>query len=304
MRPAIAETATSRRSRVAMISAAPLFFVLAMLLACCAAHSALARDTDYLENVSGFPGWRGELPQKGGNGGGNGGGKGSSSMASSSSSSTSASSTAASKVSSSSSSSKKKPVPYSGGSSSGSSKKSSPDFNSPEAVSARQAAAKRALAAAEAAARVREASLRRQRPDAALDAWSGEKRLLSWAPRAFLLKDFLTPDECDYLIEKARPQLEVSTVVDAKTGVSLPSKVRTSSGTFFDVGADAVVDSVERRIGLVTGLPIDHGEGLQVLRYVDGQKYVESLLWEPLVFFFRGCFRLLLLSLSLSLTRN
>jgi hypothetical protein len=173
-----------------------------------------------------------------------------------------------SSLSASSSTTTKKPVP----SSHGKSGHKVPEFNSPEAVSARQAAAKRALAAAEAAARVRAASLEMQRPDAALDAWSGEKRLLSWAPRAFLLKDFLSADECDYLIEKARPQLEVSTVVDAKTGVSLPSKVRTSSGTFFDVGADAVVDSIERRIGLVTGLPIDHGEGLQVLRYVDGQK--------------------------------
>lgn len=233
---------------------APLI-VLALLLACCAAHLALARDANYVENVSGFPGWRGELPQRGGSGS-SGGGKGS--MASSSSS-----------LSASSSTTKKKPVPSS---SHGKSGHKVPEFNSPEAVSARQAAAKRALAAAEAAARVRAASLEMQRPDAALDAWSGEKRLLSWAPRAFLLKDFLSADECDYLIEKARPQLEVSTVVDAKTGVSLPSKVRTSSGTFFDVGADAVVDSIERRIGLVTGLPIDHGEGLQVLRYVDGQK--------------------------------
>ena len=235
--------------------------ILALLLACsCATRLALARDADYVENVSGFPGWRGELPQKGGGSSG-GSGKGGSSSSSSSGSGGS-SSTAASSSSSTSSEKKKKPVPFS----------ENPDFNSPEAVSARQAAAKRALAAAEAAARVREASLKKQRPDAALDAWSGEKRLLSWSPRAFLMKRFLSDDECDYLIEKARPQLEVSTVVDAKTGVSLPSKVRTSSGTFFDVGADAVVDSVERRIGLVTGLPIEHGEGLQVLRYVDGQK--------------------------------
>ena len=256
--------ATATSSLVAIF--APL--VLALLLACCAAHLALARDAGYLENVSGFPGWRGELPQRGGSGSGGGrkGSMASSSSSSASSASASSSKTAAAVSSSSSSSSKnkKKPVPYSSG--------KSPDFNSPEAVAARQAAAKRALAAAEAAARVRQASLQRQRPDAALDAWSGEKRLLSWAPRAFLLKNFLSADECDYLIEKARPQLEVSTVVDAKTGVSLPSKVRTSSGTFFDVGADAVVDSVERRIGLVTGVPIDHGEGLLVLRYVDGQK--------------------------------
>ena len=273
--------ANSRRPAAATPSLVAVFWrrallVLALLLlACCAARLALARDADYVENVSGFPGWRGELPQRGG-GSGSSGSSSKGSMASSSSALSSSASSAASSSSSSSKEKKKKPVPFASshghGKGNGNSNGKAPDFNSPEAVSARQAAAKRALAAAEAAARVRDASLRTQRPDAALDAWSGEKRLLSWAPRAFLLKNFLSADECDYLIEKARPQLEASTVVDAETGVSLPSKVRTSSGTFFDVGADAVVDSIERRIGLVTGLPIDHGEGLQVLRYVDGQK--------------------------------
>ena len=237
-----------------------LALILSALVLACLAALALARQSDYVENVNGLPGWRGEIPK---NGGSSSGSKGSSSSSSSSSSSASERLATTSTSASSASTSKKKPVPY---------QSSQPDFNSPEAAAARKAAAKRALAAAEASARVREASLRKQRPDAALDAWQGEKRLLSWAPRAFLLKKFLTADECDYLIEKARPQLEVSTVVDAKTGVSLPSKVRTSSGTFFDVGEDAVVDSIERRIGIVSGVPIDHGEGLQVLRYVDGQK--------------------------------
>jgi uncharacterized protein YciW len=50
-------------------------------------------------------------------------------------------------------------------------------------------------------------------------------------------------------------------------------QVRTSTGTFFDKDFDEVVTAVEERVSLVTMLPKANQEGLQVLRYVDGQKY-------------------------------
>jgi L-lactate utilization protein LutB len=50
-------------------------------------------------------------------------------------------------------------------------------------------------------------------------------------------------------------------------------QVRTSTGTFFDKDYDEVVTAVEERVSLVTMLPKANQEGLQVLRYVDGQKY-------------------------------
>jgi prolyl 4-hydroxylase len=42
--------------------------------------------------------------------------------------------------------------------------------------------------------------------------------VLSWAPRVFLFKRFLDEAECDHLIERARPRLLKSGVVDAITG--------------------------------------------------------------------------------------
>ena len=36
---------------------------------------------------------------------------------------------------------------------------------------------------------------------------------------------------------------------------------------------DAVITEIERRIARVTQLPMLNGEGLQILHYVDGQKY-------------------------------
>jgi prolyl 4-hydroxylase len=56
---------------------------------------------------------------------------------------------------------------------------------------------------------------------------------VSWSPRAFLLKGFLSEEECDHLISKAKPSMVKSTVVDNETGKSIDSTVRTSTGTFF-----------------------------------------------------------------------
>ena len=70
-----------------------------------------------------------------------------------------------------------------------------------------------------------------------------------------------------------------STVVDASTGKSVDSLVRTSSGTFLDRGQDRVVKAVEQRIAVSTMIPEENGEGFQILRYEHGQHYSEHLDW-------------------------
>lgn len=96
---------------------------------------------------------------------------------------------------------------------------------------------------------------------------------LSWAPRAWLYRGLLTPAECDYMIQKARPHMQKSTVVDSRTGKSVDSQIRTSSGTFFRKGEDSVIADVERRIAEFSMVPVENGEGIQMLRYELGQKY-------------------------------
>ena len=70
-----------------------------------------------------------------------------------------------------------------------------------------------------------------------------------------------------------------STVVDASTGKSVDSLVRTSSGTFLDRNQDRVVKAVEQRIATATMIPEENGEGFQILRYDRGQHYSEHLDW-------------------------
>ncbi|XP_038703027.1 probable prolyl 4-hydroxylase 7 [Tripterygium wilfordii] len=96
---------------------------------------------------------------------------------------------------------------------------------------------------------------------------------LSWRPRAFLYKGFLTDEECDHLINLARDKLEKSMVADNESGKSIESKVRTSSGMFLEKAQDDVVASIEARIAAWTFLPVENGESIQILHYEHGQKY-------------------------------
>ncbi|KAI3922543.1 hypothetical protein MKX01_006232 [Papaver californicum] len=127
--------------------------------------------------------------------------------------------------------------------------------------------------------------------------------VLSWEPRAFIYHNFLvkfffstysffpmflnnsiydrnwmcdlnfSSKECDYLISLGAPRMKKSTVIDVKTGGSTDSKVRTSSGMFLKRGVDEVVRDIEKRIADFTHIPVEHGEGLQILHYEVGQKY-------------------------------
>lgn len=97
--------------------------------------------------------------------------------------------------------------------------------------------------------------------------------MISWEPRAFVYHNFLTQEECEYLISLAKPSMQKSTVVDSATGKSKDSRVRTSSGTFLARGRDKIIRNIEKKIADFTFLPMDHGEGVQVLHYEVGQKY-------------------------------
>eukprot|EP00884_Botryococcus_braunii_P007218 jgi/Botrbrau1/16498/Bobra.0142s0092.1 len=72
---------------------------------------------------------------------------------------------------------------------------------------------------------------------------------------------------------QGKPTLSKSHVVDSDTGKEVPSTVRTSSGTFLVRSQDEVVKRLEDRIAKYTAIPAENGEGLQILRYQDGEKY-------------------------------
>ncbi|GLU01986.1 hypothetical protein SLE2022_192600 [Rubroshorea leprosula] len=96
---------------------------------------------------------------------------------------------------------------------------------------------------------------------------------LSWRPRAFIYKGFLSPEECDHLIDLAKDKLQKSMVADNDSGESVESEVRTSSGMFLSKHQDEVVADIEARISAWTFLPEENGESIQILHYEHGEKY-------------------------------
>lgn len=93
------------------------------------------------------------------------------------------------------------------------------------------------------------------------------------APNVVVLDGFLEAEACEALIKLAHPLLKRSSVVHHREGVRVDD-TRTSSGCYFRRGECALIADLERRISDLTGVPIEHGEGLQVLHYLPGQQYV------------------------------
>jgi len=97
---------------------------------------------------------------------------------------------------------------------------------------------------------------------------------LSAEPEVWSFAGIFSPDECSYLIARAKPRLEPSVVVDPATGQLIPHPVRTSHNTSFPwVSEDLVIQALNRRIAKASATLPRAGEPLQILRYEPGQQY-------------------------------
>ena len=93
-------------------------------------------------------------------------------------------------------------------------------------------------------------------------------------PNVALLENLLSEQECEQLIRMAQGKLRRSEVVDPASGRLEVSGVRSSEGTHFGYAENAVVARIEARVAALTGIPIPHGEPLQLLHYPVGGEYV------------------------------
>jgi prolyl 4-hydroxylase len=98
------------------------------------------------------------------------------------------------------------------------------------------------------------------------------------APPLRVLDNVLTFAECDELIEQARPRLNRALTV-GPGGQQRIDAARTSSGMFFQLGETALIQRIEQRLAGLVGLPVSHGEALQVLHYLPGQQYEPHVDW-------------------------
>jgi prolyl 4-hydroxylase len=92
-------------------------------------------------------------------------------------------------------------------------------------------------------------------------------------PRVVVFGSVLSDEECDALVERARPRLTRSETVQTDTGGSEINTARTSSGMFFEREENALCARIELRLARLVGWPLENGEGLQVLHYLPGAQY-------------------------------
>ena len=92
-------------------------------------------------------------------------------------------------------------------------------------------------------------------------------------PRVVVFGQLLSVDECTGLMALAAPRLARSETVDNATGGTEVNAARTSDGMFFERGEAGLIARIEQRIADLLHWPVDHGEGLQVLRYRPGAEY-------------------------------
>ncbi len=94
------------------------------------------------------------------------------------------------------------------------------------------------------------------------------------SPNVAVIDGILSDKECDQLISLSRSKLKRSEVIDRASGGNQVSLVRTSEGAHFELGENAVVQLLEKRIEALTGFPVVNGEPLQILHYGVGGEYL------------------------------
>ena len=92
-------------------------------------------------------------------------------------------------------------------------------------------------------------------------------------PFIVVLDDVLTPEECQNIIELAKPKIKRSEVVDYETNSNRQDDARTSSGAVFQKASTPALKNLEELVCGILNWPYPNSEGFQVLNYQIGQQY-------------------------------
>jgi prolyl 4-hydroxylase len=92
-------------------------------------------------------------------------------------------------------------------------------------------------------------------------------------PSIVVIGNFLSDEECDGLIEGAKPRMARSLTVAVETGGEELNADRTSNGMFYARAENELIARIERRLAQLTRWPVENGEGLQILHYRPGAEY-------------------------------
>jgi prolyl 4-hydroxylase len=115
-------------------------------------------------------------------------------------------------------------------------------------------------------------------PEVTIDGHTIQIPISVEAPMLRVLDGMLTEQECAELIELARPRLQRALTVDSDGRHQVDYR-RTSEGMFFTLNELPLIGRIEQRLATLLGVPVNHGEGLQILHYLPGQEYEPHYDW-------------------------
>jgi hypothetical protein len=117
---------------------------------------------------------------------------------------------------------------------------------------------------------------RRLRESIDLSTWLKpvRPRVHSIAPRIGIVENFLSPELCDWLVEKARPMISPAQTWNRATGDLGYEAGRTNSAAYINVpDFDFTVLLARHRMAAATGCPIVGFEAPTILHYAPGQEF-------------------------------
>ena len=100
-------------------------------------------------------------------------------------------------------------------------------------------------------------------------------RMAFTSPRIGVIESFLAPEFCDWVVFSARQKrMQRAHTVDPATGTWLHHPGRTNTGVYLNIlEADVITRLIKARIGSALGLPVNHQEDANILRYEVGQTF-------------------------------
>ena len=88
-------------------------------------------------------------------------------------------------------------------------------------------------------------------------------------PLIVILGNVLSNEECDELVRLSKDKMKRSKIGTTRE----ENELRTSSSMFLEESENEIIARVEKRVSSIMNIPVEHGEGLQILLYTPGQEY-------------------------------
>ena len=94
---------------------------------------------------------------------------------------------------------------------------------------------------------------------------------LSVDPLIQVIDNFVSTENCNYLIEKGKPKLGKALVSSASGGIE--SSGRTGSNGWLSIGEDSLLNEISQSISNCVQIPLENAEKMQLIHYASGQEY-------------------------------